>query len=218
MFRHLRIVLLTLALAGTVAAPGDALAQVEAVFRAGTLIVEGDDEPNVILIAVVDGQLSVTNYGRPVEIQFRGNQDPNTMFLRTVVVNGNGGDDLFAIDESLGTAPAVLYGGEGNDVLTANHNGDTRLLGGPGNDILIGGGGNDLLFGEDGNDTLNGGGGADFLSGGVGNDTCDGGGKDGRQDILACGEGADVFVRYAGESDSFLGFDPNEGDVFADAL
>lgn len=67
-----------------------------------------------------------------------------------------------------------LYGGSGNDTLTAG-GGNDSLWGGEGNDTLEGGTGNDRLYGEAGNDTLQGGDGLDILVGGDGSDSLDGG-------------------------------------------
>jgi Ca2+-binding RTX toxin-like protein len=75
------------------------------------------------------------------------------------LTGGLGDDTIFGFDDSTPyyySTPAVdlantLYGGGGNDKITA-------------------GNGADLLYGEDGNDTLNGGLGADTIDGGAGND------------------------------------------------
>ncbi len=88
---------------------------------------------------------------------------------------------------------ASVFGGSGNDVLTAGKDGDALegeggndklhgragwdlLYGGSGNDIIDGGGGEDDIYGEAGNDKLHGGAGVDLLHGGSGNDIIDGGG------------------------------------------
>ena len=63
-----------------------------------------------------------------------------------------------------------LYGGSGDDWLTAK-DGNDSVWGGDGNDTLYGEQGNDRLYGEDGDDTLVGGMGIDILVGGNGNDT-----------------------------------------------
>lgn len=64
---------------------------------------------------------------------------------------------------------AVVFGGSGNDTLTALVSG-SLLHGGEGDDTLIGGLGNDQLYGGEGNDTLVVRGGNDVLYGGVGDD------------------------------------------------
>ena len=62
----------------------------------------------------------------------------------------------------------------GNDTLSANAPGDSRLQGFDGHDTITGGGGNDILDGGAGNDSLLGGAGDDHLSAGTGVDTVDG--------------------------------------------
>jgi Ca2+-binding RTX toxin-like protein len=76
----------------------------------------------------------------------------------------------------IGIARVIVYGGAGNDRITA----DPRLrigvifFGGDGNDILTGGAGNDILIGGNGNNTLNGAGGMNLLIGGAGVNTLKG--------------------------------------------
>ncbi|MBT2786097.1 MULTISPECIES: calcium-binding protein [unclassified Halomonas] len=64
---------------------------------------------------------------------------------------------------------AVVFGGAGNDTLTALEGG-SLLHGGEGDDTLMGGLGNDQLYGGEGNDTLIVRGGNDVLYGGIGDD------------------------------------------------
>jgi Ca2+-binding RTX toxin-like protein len=187
---------------------------VQAFFAGGVLAVVGDADPNEITVAAAGGALLVTNNGADVPIQSA--VTPTLDQTLAVAVFGLGGDDVITIEASLGTVPAALYGGAGNDELTADHNGYSLLYGSYGNDILTGGGGNDVLAGDDGNDTLNGRGGSDLLLGGAGNDSLDGGGKDGRRDLLIGGSGADIFFRHAGENDIFLDFRGFQGDTFTD--
>ena len=84
-------------------------------------------------------------------------------------------------------APAQLFGGNGNDMLTGGAGAD-QLFGGNGNDTLNGGDGNDILFGGNGNDTVVGGKGADTAFLGNGNDTF----------IWNPGDGSDVVEGQAG--------------------
>jgi Ca2+-binding RTX toxin-like protein len=65
---------------------------------------------------------------------------------------------------------ASLIGGQGNDRLTGDADGN-GLTGGGGNDVLSGGDGGDGLSGDAGDDVLRGGAGADALRGGDGIDT-----------------------------------------------
>jgi Ca2+-binding RTX toxin-like protein len=78
------------------------------------------------------------------------------------VMGGSGNDTIFGFDDSVpntNSYPVV------QTVDLAN-----KLYGGGGNDKITAGNGADLLYGEDGNDTLNGGLGADTIDGGAGND------------------------------------------------
>src|SRR5205823_2963957 len=106
----------------------------------------------------------------------------------------------------------------GNDVINGSATGVRLLLiGGAGNDVLTGGRGDDVLDGGDGNDTLSGGRGLDVLNGGAGNDTLDDGVKDGKQDILIGGSGADTFARRKlPSSPMFPQFDEVVTDLTAD--
>lgn len=105
------------------------------------------------------------------------NRDVTTI---TGVVNGvgtriyaEGGDDEITIDNGF-NGDHLLYGGAGNDILTAQ-NGRDILHGEAGNDTLNGGGGRDKLYGDEGNDTLNGDGDKDYLYGNAGDDVINGG-------------------------------------------
>ena len=83
---------------------------------------------------------------------------------------GLAGDDFLTLDESNGALPkAQMFGGTGNDVITAG-SGNDLLFGESGNDTLLGKGGSDQLFGGAGDDVLVGGDGDDLMFGGAGND------------------------------------------------
>lgn len=116
----------------------------------------------------------------------------------TVVMQTGGGNDTIVTTALAGTGvrSVVMDGGDGNDVLDGSA-ADVKLTvsGGAGNDVLKGGSKDDTLSGGDGNDTLTGGKGTDTLDGGAGNDSLDDGVKDGRQDVLIGGSGADTFTR-----------------------
>jgi len=183
-----------------------------AVFAFGVLAVYGDAGNNDIVVQSVDGKLQVTDNGQNVPIRsFFGS--PTLAQTRAVAVAGLGGDDTLTVDASMGTVPAALSGGAGDDTLNAEHEGYSTLSGDAGNDALNGGGGDDVLLGGIGNDKLNGGGGTDLLYGGFGDDQLDGGGADGNRDILVGGPGADIFVQISGENDVFVDFNPAQGDT-----
>lgn len=111
--------------------------------------------------------------------------------------------------------------GSGNDVATANDNGNV-IMGGLGTDSIIGGDGNDHLYGAaatalagDGADTLNGGAGSDYLQGNAGDDSLNG--QDGSDrifggqgnDRIEGGNGNDTVNGNLG-NDSIVGGDGND--------
>ena len=88
--------------------------------------------------------------------------------------------------------------GEREDTASVSVNIATTLLGGAGADRLTGGPAADQLSGDDGDDVLAGGAGGDVVIGGLGLDELGGGAgeddiraRDGIQDVVSCGEGAD---------------------------
>ncbi|AWM40801.1 Bifunctional hemolysin/adenylate cyclase precursor [Gemmata obscuriglobus] len=122
----------------------------------------------------------------------------NITTTETVVMQTGGGNDTITVTALAGTGvkSVVMDGGDGDDKLDGSAaNVTLQIFGGAGNDTLSGGSKNDVLVGGDGNDTLSGRKGTDTLDGGAGNDTLDDGGKDGAQDVLIGGTGADTFVR-----------------------
>jgi CSLREA domain-containing protein len=92
-----------------------------------------------------------------------------------LIVYGQAGDDTIKLQTATVsgktvyvTAPAFLFGGDGNDTLnTQGSSANNVLEGGAGNDILQAGGGRDLLVGGTGADVLHGDGGDDILIGGT---------------------------------------------------
>ncbi len=79
--------------------------------------------------------------------------------VNRIVISGGAGNDFISNRAWVG---AVIYGGQGNDV----------LMGGPGNDVIYGGQGNDTIYGRRGDDKLFGGGGTkNHIIPGPGNDT-----------------------------------------------
>ncbi len=98
--------------------------------------------------------------------------------VKSIVADAGTGND--AIDLVNTIAPAVLYGGEGNDRLTGGQ-GAVLMYGAAGNDILRGSTKADVIDGGDDNDNIDGGVGDDSITGGLGNDTLSGG--DGRDTL-----------------------------------
>src|SRR5204863_4802897 len=63
-----------------------------------------------------------------------------------LVLNANGGDDIFTAGNGLSTLISLTVdGGTGNDSITGG-DGNDLLLGGDGNDLIIGGRGDDLAL------------------------------------------------------------------------
>ncbi len=128
------------------------------------------------------------------------------------VMYGQGGNDVLI---SFNGGFATMYGGEGDDILSADDK-DDFLDGGAGADYLFGGGGHDTLYGGDGDDFISGTGTQDtevalendYIEGGLGNDTilAFGGddyvsGGDGH-DVIVGGQGRDVI--YGGDGDDVV--------------
>lgn len=143
-----------------------------------------------------------------------GTEGDDTLYGKKNVgqIYAEGGNDTIVdtashIPDQYGRS-SYLYGGDGDDHITAGK-GNNVLYGGRDNDALSGGAGNDslyggnhfdpnsgttrgddTLYGGDGNDLLVGGNGNDHIYGGAGNDTIlsfQGGGK------ISGGSGADTF-------------------------
>ena len=90
-----------------------------------------------------------------------------------LVVNANGGDDVFTAGNGLASLiQLTLDGGTGNDTITGG-DGNDMLLGGDGNDLITGGRGNDTALLGAGDDTFvwNPGDGSDTVEGQDGIDT-----------------------------------------------
>ena len=113
--------------------------------------------------------------------------------IKTAVAQayGRAGNDTLGSDPG---AVNLLYGGDGQDELTAGPKGDW-LFGQRADDRLHGGNGADRLFGGPGDDTVQGGSGADWIEGGDGQDLLEGGA--GNDMILA--DGGSTVVSGPGE-------------------
>jgi hypothetical protein len=89
---------------------------------------------------------------------------PSGSITRLYAYGLDGNDTITVLDQKPGVT-AMLFGGNGNDTITAGK-GPTALVGGAGNDTLIGGDGPTLLTGGGGSDMLNAGKGNTILIGG----------------------------------------------------
>ncbi|HOP39677.1 MAG TPA: calcium-binding protein, partial [Geobacteraceae bacterium] len=155
------------------------------------------------------------------------------------IIVGDGNDLVNLTSFRYGYGDVVIDGGSGNDVLWANTGNDV-LFGGNGNDRLDGGAGHDILQGGAGTDRLWGGSGSDFLDGGTGNDILIGGSGndlflsgmgydtiytgagqdiiafnrgDGRDTVIASGDGADAISLGGGISLGDLSFSKSGSDL-----
>jgi VCBS repeat-containing protein len=102
-----------------------------------------------------------TGGGDPNDFDANGTAGPDTISANSTTgfAYGGTGDDTI----NGNTSPSLvdhLYGGSGNDRISAKQ-GNDQLFGGSGNDVLIGNDGDDLLVGGYGADTSTGNGGAD---------------------------------------------------------
>lgn len=147
----------------------------------GELIVVGAEGSDLITIVRASSALNVWANGEQLG-QF-------TVPFTGIVVDGRGGDDLIWISPLIDT-DAEIYGGAGNDLISAG-SGDDRIFGEDGCDVLLG---------NFGNDRLDGGAGDDFLYGGIGNDVLIGGLGD---DWLFGGPGLDDLNGGAGRNRLF---------------
>ncbi|WP_375553565.1 Hint domain-containing protein [Roseovarius mucosus] len=77
----------------------------------------------------------------------------------------------------------LVFGGDGDDVITTGDDADT-ISGGAGADLIDGGIDADVIDGDDGNDTLIGGEGSDTINGGAGDDVIFGGLEEGFPDSI----------------------------------
>ena len=105
-----------------------------------------------------------------------GMQSFSLLGLTGAVVFAGNGNDVVTVDDAV-ALPFMIAGGRGEDELNAG-GGSTVLIGGEGDDTLNGGDGGNLLLGGAGMDSLNGGALSDFLVGGSNDDEQDGGGDD----------------------------------------
>ncbi len=117
---------------------------------------------------------------------------------------GGSGDDTI----SAGGGNDILDGGDGNDSVFGG-DGDDSITSGSGNDSLDGGSGNDSIFGGDGDDSITSGGDNDTLDGGDGNDSIFGGDGD---DSINGGDGSDLLETGDG-NDSIFGGDGDDSII-----
>jgi Ca2+-binding RTX toxin-like protein len=201
--------------------------------RRTSLAVEALERRDVPTISLLGNSILIQgtalNDAATVSIDTRGTIDPSDDWLH---VRQRSGDSVEVLDLPLSQAKVShisFYGYGGNDTFKNGTGLGSDAYGGEGNDVLVGGDGGDLLVGGDGDDALYGNNGRDVLYGDSydadvgfydsGNDYLDGG-RDGWNDDLYGGAGADTFVGewyfspYVGwvNYDAPHDFRPGEGD------
>jgi Ca2+-binding RTX toxin-like protein len=170
----------------------------------GVLAVIGTPQNDTITVSRdAAGKLLVNGGAVPI-------QGPTATVANTQLIElfGQAGNDNLSLNEANGALPhALLFGGDGNDVLTGG-SGDDELFGEAGNDTLLGKGGNDLLFGGAGNDTLTGGTGDDQVFGQAGDDRLIWNPGDGT-DLDEGGDGTDTIEVNGGNGSEVFTATPN---------
>jgi Ca2+-binding RTX toxin-like protein len=143
----------------------------------GTDLNEGGDGTDTVVVNGGNGAETFTATPNGSRVRFdRTSPAPFSLDIGTtenLVVNMNGGDDVFT--GSNGLAPLIsltVDGGAGNDTITGGDGNDT-LIGGDGNDVITGGRGSDVALMGAGNDVFvwNPGDGSDMVEGQAGADT-----------------------------------------------
>ena len=189
----------------------------------------------------VDYSKSATPLRMTVGVKPKPAADFDYVFTDIETIIGTAGDDRIT-DASI--APHAIFGGDGNDKLIGNGDGDT-LDGGAGKDTLVAGDGADatsksptnVLTGDSGKDLLIAGGAKDSLSGGsgddrflpdpniadttpAGGDTIDGGSGNDTIDDSAASAGVTVLVGGASSAtaDGVSQVEIVFGSAFADTL
>lgn len=123
--------------------------------------------------------------------------DLDNRIYSQVLVYGLGGNDTINPIGSDRWQHLSIYGGDGDDIIYDNNEGDF-LSGDAGNDTIFSGtpfGGRDTVFGGEGNDTIEITGEVQ-ADGGIGDDTFVLGGPFGRKADLSGGEGVDEVIAY----------------------
>lgn len=121
--------------------------------------------------------------------------DSLSLGLKGGLIQGNQGADTLQ-----STGQATIYGGQGDDKITASASQYDFLQGNKGDDLIVGGA-YDTILGGQGNDTLSGGG---FLNGNLGDDSISGTGllfgEDGDDTIAANGYGTSADAGAGNDS------------------
>jgi Ca2+-binding RTX toxin-like protein len=143
----------------------------------GSDLMEGGDGTDTAEVNGGNGAETFTVTPNGTRVRFdRTTPGPFSLDIGTtenLVLNMNGGDDVFTASNGLANLiQLTVDGGTGNDTITGGDGNDT-LIGGDGNDLITGGRGNDRAQLGTGDDTFvwNPGDGSDVVEGQAGNDT-----------------------------------------------
>jgi Ca2+-binding RTX toxin-like protein len=143
----------------------------------GTDLNEGGDGNDTVEVNGGNASETFTTTPNGSRVRFdRVNPAPFSLDIGTtenLVVNMNGGDDVFTGSNGLAALIALTVdGGAGNDTITGGDGNDV-LIGGDGNDVITGGRGNDIALMGAGDDTFvwNPGDASDTVEGQGGHDT-----------------------------------------------
>jgi Ca2+-binding RTX toxin-like protein len=172
----------------------------------GVLSITGTDDSEQFVVEIDPGNAT----------QLRVSDDGSIQtFARSAVqfirLNAASGDDTVRLGtaEAPLTLPATLYGGSGNDTITAFTANGTRIrvYGQEGdNAITLGGNSRDIVYAGEGNNIVNTGSGRDYIIGGEGNDYID------------AGPGMDRVFGLSGNDQIFGGRDGAPGTPARDYL
>jgi uncharacterized protein YkwD len=116
---------------------------VSATLLNGVLTVLGDTSPNNLQVSLNNGMLTVSPTG----------QSFASSAVSAIVIDGGAGDDTIVVGGGI-TQQCWIFGGSGNDNITASGFGNDLIYGGNGNDTIASGAGNDTIFGNAGIDVL----------------------------------------------------------------
>ena len=181
----------------------------------GVLVVTGDGVADSIEVYEEGGYVKV-DFEQTLYDSFV----PGNIYAGYVKVEALGGNDTVLI---WGAGfdlrfPALVYGGDGTDVIDGGTSGYAdSLYGGAGNDTIRGNADGDAIWGDDGNDNLDGGAGDDFIYGGAGYDILTGGADNDELrgeadgDTLTGGTGSDRL--FGGDGDDILHAEDTEADT-----
>lgn len=178
----------------------------------GVLAVQGGKGSDVVRVYRNRGQAD------DITVVLNGQESRySSAVAKALLIVGNRGDDDIAVGKV--GLPQMVFGGDGDDLLTGGREAD-YFSGQLGDDTLLGGAGDDQLFGDDEADHIEGGDGDDRITaegfatvlGGAGDDSLfvnvgngvrfTGGA--GHDDLRAAGPRDDIFLDFDPQEDTYL--------------